>query len=123
MKRKENDVTTSITTLIAKANKCLIDNSPNKPTFNPDTFLALVGEDNFIDFGACCAADPPEVQMYRGRFYSVDYRKISYGDEGRLIAIMKDERGNVHSILSDGKAIWSKEPGWTLIKDEGESDE
>lgn len=94
------------TRLIAIANNYLINNDPpNPPTFDFEAFRSQITDDEFDDFMDLLQSKPPRIESYRGKFYTLDHKE----KEGKLVTIMRDDCGVIHSIMSDGKVIWTKQ--------------
>ena len=84
--------------LIIEANKCLInDNPPNAPSLDCNKLRAIVGPEEVVNFLNKISGEKElsTITLYRDKFYTLEYKQ-----KGKdWLIIMKDEAGEVHSIM------------------------
>lgn len=101
--------------LVIEANKCLINNNPPE---GPDLDIAQlrlnIGPENMQSFLNCLEGTETElatITLYRDKFYYYehDMKKMKDGTY-RTTSVLKDESGNVHTIIKDGvETLFTKE--------------
>lgn len=95
-------------------NSCIISQIPDPPQLDEDCLISKgLSEQEMSEFNEL--VDKGDIQVYRGRFYEVIRKTLQHQSTGLAygglihMQLLCDDRGEVHTILCDGKVEYSKE--------------
>lgn len=92
-----------LTKYIKLVNQCFIPDPPNAPSLNMEKIEELMTDEEWQEFEDAVISQIPFVQFYRTQFYTLEYKDNSD------VVLMRDENREVHTIMNNGKVIWTKE--------------
>ncbi len=96
--------------ILRVCNSCLINsNPPYPPNIDEEKMKRLLSDQEFKLLDQLVKQQPPGIDSYRGKFYSLEYKSKTTMEGKSSIIIMRDDRDDVHSIFTDGKITWTKE--------------
>jgi len=106
---RENREMISKFELIRKVNSCLVTDA-DPPHVDSQQWHATLSDDEINEFMDCSNSEPPTITGYRGRFYVLEHKvNKHFNHRHKCITVMRDDEGEIHTILADGSVLWTEE--------------
>ena len=100
----------SVLELIAALNQCLLNHDPpNPPKMDEELMNKLLTDEDIEQFNKLALSIPAQIDSYRGKWYWLEHRKVVHIEGDQYITLMIDEYNDIHTIMHDGKVVWSKQ--------------